>query len=95
MQKTLTHWKRSRCWERLKAGGEGMTEDENVGRHHRLDGHQFEQALEFVKPGVLQFMGSQRVGHDLGNEQQQVELSSLNMPFVQQPSPSPREYWHM
>ena len=41
-----------------------MTEDENVGRHHRLDGHQFEQALEFVKPGVLQFMGSQRVGHD-------------------------------
>ena len=60
----LTHWKRPWCWERLKAGGEGMTEDENVGRHHRLDGHQFEQALEFVKPGVLQSMGSQRVGHD-------------------------------
>ena len=22
-----------------------MTEDEMVGRHHRLDGHEFEQAL--------------------------------------------------
>ena len=43
MQKTLTHWKRSRCWERLKAGGEGMTEDEMVGWHHRLNGHEFEQ----------------------------------------------------
>ena len=29
--------------ERLKAGGEGMTEDEIVGWHHRLDGHEFEQ----------------------------------------------------
>ena len=26
-------------------GGEGMTEDEMVGWHHRLDGHEFEQAL--------------------------------------------------
>ena len=25
--------------ERLKVGGEGMTEDEMVGWHHRLDGH--------------------------------------------------------
>ena len=26
--KELTHWKRACCWERLKAGGEGTTEDE-------------------------------------------------------------------
>ena len=26
----------------LEAGGEGMTEDEMVGWHHRLDGHEFE-----------------------------------------------------
>ena len=40
--------------------------------------------------------GLKRVRHDLGTEQQQqMELSSLNMPFVQQPSLSPREYWHM
>ena len=38
----LTPWKRPWCWERLKAGGEGATEDEMVGRHHRLNGHEFE-----------------------------------------------------
>ena len=32
------------CWERLMAEGEGITEDEMVGWHHRLDGHKFEQA---------------------------------------------------
>ena len=53
----------------------GMTEDEIVGWHHKLNGHEFEQA-----PGdgegqgslaVLQSMGSQRVGHDWATEQQQ------------------------
>ena len=29
----------------LKAGGEGMTEDEMVGWHHQLNGHKSEQAL--------------------------------------------------
>ena len=43
--KELTHWKRPWCWERVKAGGEGMTEDETAGWHHRLNGHEFEQAL--------------------------------------------------
>ena len=43
----LTRWKRLWCWEILTAGGKGMTEDEMVGWHHRLDGHEFEQA-----PGV-------------------------------------------
>ena len=33
------------CWERLKAGGEGETEDETVGWYHRLNGQEFEQAL--------------------------------------------------
>ena len=32
---------------KIEAGGEGTTEDEMVGWHHRLDGHEFEQA-----PGV-------------------------------------------
>ena len=31
--------------ERLKAGGEGTTEDEIVGWHHQLDGREFKQAL--------------------------------------------------
>ena len=33
--------------------GKGMTEDEMVGWHHRLDGHQFEQA-----PGDREGQGS-------------------------------------
>ena len=37
----------SSSWERLKVGGEGTTEDEMVGWHHQLDGHEYEQA-----PGV-------------------------------------------
>ena len=37
------------------------TEDEVVGWHHRLNGHEFEQPLgdRIGKPGVLQSMGSQ------------------------------------
>ena len=49
----LTYWKRPWCWERLKAGGEGTTEDEMVGWHHWLNGHEFEQA-----PGVGYGQGS-------------------------------------
>ena len=49
----LIHLKRSWCWERLKAGGEGEREDEMVGWHHQLDGHEFEQA-----PGVGDGHGS-------------------------------------
>ena len=46
-----------------------MTEDEMVGWHHQLSGHEFEQTLENGegqgrKPGVLQSMGLQRVRHD-------------------------------
>ena len=47
----------------------GMTEDEMAGWHHRLNGHEFEQApgdegqRRTGKPGVLQSLGSQRVGH--------------------------------
>ena len=37
----LTNWKRHWCWERLKAGGEGTTEDEMAGCHHRVNGHEF------------------------------------------------------
>ena len=70
----LTHWKRLWCWERLKAGGE--VDDRgwdgwmasptqwtwvwaNSGRWQRTG-----------RPGVVQSMGLQRVGHDLVTEQQ-------------------------
>ena len=44
-----------------------MTEDEMVGWHHRLNGHGFGWIPGVGGtgwPGVLQFMGLQRVGHD-------------------------------
>ena len=68
----LTHWKRPWCWERLKAGGEG---------HDRGWDRWMASATRWTwvwvrsrswwltgKPGVLQSMGSQRVGHDCATE---------------------------
>ena len=66
--KELTHWKRLWCWEGLGAGGEG----DNRG----WDGWMASPTRwTWVcvnsgswwwtgRPGVLRFMGSQRVGHD-------------------------------
>ena len=46
-----------------------MTEDEMVGWDHLLDGHGFGWTPGFDdamtgRPGMLWFMGSQRVGHN-------------------------------
>ena len=41
--KELVHWKRPWWWERLRAGEERAIEDEMVGWHHWLTGHEFEQ----------------------------------------------------
>ena len=44
-----------------------MTADEMSGWHHRLNGHGFvwtPAVGDGQSPGVLQFLGSQRVGHD-------------------------------
>ena len=50
---------------RLRMGGEGTTEDEIVGWHHRLkDSGSWWWTW---RPGVLQSMGLQRVGHDCSN----------------------------
>ena len=38
--KEPTHWKRPWCWKRLRTGGEENTEDETVGWHHWLNGHE-------------------------------------------------------
>ena len=80
-----THWKRSLCWERVKAGGEGDDKGwdgwmasptqrtwvwASSGRCWRTE-----------KPGVLQSMGLQRVGHNLVTKQQLIfyELHFLLM----------------
>ena len=50
----------------------GTTEDEMAGWHHQLDGHEFEWTPGVGwwtgRPGVLRFMGTQRVGHDWATE---------------------------
>ena len=64
----LTHWKRPWCWEGLGAGGEGDDKGWDC-----LMASATRWAWVWVnsgswwwtgRPGMLQFMGSQRVGHD-------------------------------
>ena len=59
----------------------GVTEDEMVGWHHWLDGHEFEQALGVGEGqgslAVLRFMGSQRVRNNWGTELNWTELYPL------------------
>ena len=64
----LTHWKRPWCWERLKAGGEGNDRGWNGWMASPT---QWTWVLVSSgswwwtgKPSVLQFMRSQRVGHN-------------------------------
>ena len=68
----LTHWKRPWCWEGLGAGGEGV----NRGWDSWMASPtQWTQVCVGSgswwwtgRPGVLRFMGSQRVGHDWATE---------------------------
>ena len=66
-------------WEDPDAGKDrgqeekGITENEMAGWHHRLNGHGFvgvdsESWWWTGRPGMLQFMGSQRVGHNWATE---------------------------
>ena len=67
----LTYWKRLWCWERLRAWGEGgdrgwngwmpsLTQWTPVWAHSEI--------MRDRKTGELQFMGSERVGHDWATE---------------------------
>ena len=68
----LTHWKRPWCWEGLRAGGEG----DDRGRDGWM-ASPTRSTWVWVnsgswwwtgRPGVLQYMGSKRVGHDWATE---------------------------
>ena len=77
----LTHWKRPWCWGTLKAGGKG----DDRG----WDGWMASQARRTWvwassggdwrtgKPGVLQFMGLQRVAQDFATEPPQQQIVSV------------------
>ena len=72
LMQRLTHWKSPGCWERLKAGGEGDNRgwDDWMASLTRWtwvwasSGRWWQTG----KPGMLQSMGSQRVGHDWATE---------------------------
>ena len=49
LREKLTHWKRRWCWERLRAGGKGLTEDEMAGWFYQLNGHSLSKFQEVVK----------------------------------------------
>ena len=68
----LTHWKRPWCWEGLGAGGEG---DDRGWDGWMASPTQWTRVWVDSgswwwtgRPGVLRFMGSQRVGHDWATE---------------------------
>ena len=70
--KELTHWKRPQCWERLKGGGEG---DDRGWDGWMTSVTQWtwvwassESWWWTGKPGVLQSMGLQGVGHNWATE---------------------------
>ena len=77
----LTRWKRLWCWEGLGAGGEGDDRgwDGWMASLTRWTWVWVNSGVNWVwvnsgswwwtgRPGVLQFMGSQRVGHDWGTD---------------------------
>ena len=53
-----------------KIEGRRRTEDEMVGWYHWLNGHEFEETRCTEEAGMLQSMGSQKIGQDLVTEQQ-------------------------
>ena len=61
-------WKDPHAGKDWRQEETGSTEDEMVGWHHRLNGHEFEQAQGIGEYDVLQSMGSERVGHDWATE---------------------------
>ena len=75
LEKTLMLGKN---WRQIE---KGMAEDEMVGWHHWLSGHEFEQALEDGEGqrSLACWLGVQRVGH--------------NWVAKQQPFRSPPEHW--
>ena len=64
--KELTHLKRLWCWERLRAGGEG---DDRGWDGWMASLTQWTWvSVDSGSPGVLRFMGLQRVGHNWATE---------------------------
>ena len=76
--KELTHWKRLWCWEGLGGGGEGDDRgwDGSMASLTRWTWVWVNSRSWWWtgRPGVLQFMGSQRVRHDWVTELNRIKL---------------------
>ena len=85
----LTYWKRLWCWERLGAGGEG----DDRGWDAWMASPTWWTWVWMNsgswwwtgRPGMLRFMGSQRVGHDWATE---LNWTELNVNVLMLPSHS-------
>ena len=79
--KELTHWKRLWCWEGLGAGGEGDDRgwDGWMASRTRWTWVWVNSGSWWWtgRPGMLQFMGLQRVGHDWETELNWTELNQI------------------
>ena len=79
----LTHWKKPWCWERLKARGEGDDRgwDGWMASLTRWTWVWVDSGSLWWtgRPGVLWFMGSQRVGHDWATELNCIEIITITI----------------
>ena len=88
--KELTHWKTLWCWEGLGAGGEGVNRGWDGWMASLIQGMwvwvNSRSWWWTGRPGMLQFMGLQRVGHDWVTELNWilhcVYVPQLSYPFI-------------
>ena len=79
--KEPTHWKRPWCWERLKTRGEGDNRGEDGWMASPTQWTWVwanSKRWRTGRPGMLQSMGSQRVGHDWATELNWIELPLIH-----------------
>ena len=82
-------WRTDSLERTLNMGKKGMTEDEMAGWHHWLDGRwvwvNSGSCWWTGRPGVLRFMGLQRVGHNWATELNWDLIKIKNLSFAKEP----------
>ena len=94
----LTHWKRLWCWERLGAGGEGDDRGWDGPSPPQWTWVWVNSGSWWWtgRPGMLQFMGSQRVRHDWATELNWTEWSlSWNFNLLISSSSFPQTFFSL
>ena len=90
----LTHWKRLWCWERQKTGrGDSTGRDDWMASPTQWVWASSGRWWRTGKPGMLQSMGSQRVGHDWATELSVLKMDSLRFLLFREVFVSPA-FWN-